>query len=106
MSNVSSRIGKMKPFGKRSNGTARSISRPFSRPINSTYPWSSIMTLSRKDEKKVRELKQMLEYARNELPNRRHSMYMHTIRMAVREMIHQRIAARSAELLAASAQRA
>lgn len=64
------------------------------------------MTLSRKDEKKIRDLKMMYEYAQKELPNRRRSFYQATIQMAVREMIHQRIAARSAELLAASAQRA
>lgn len=57
------------------------------------------MTLSRKDEKHLRNLKQALAFAQAELPNRRTSMYHHTIRMAVREMIMARISALSAKLL-------
>lgn len=61
------------------------------------------MTLSRNDERRVRHLKQALQYAQSELPNRRTSQYQYTIRMAVREMVHQRMVAMSAALLAASA---
>ncbi|WLW38471.1 hypothetical protein [Achromobacter xylosoxidans] len=60
-------------------------------------------TLSRNDERRVRNLKQALQYAQTELPNRRESVYRFTIRQAVREMIHQRLVAQSAALLAASA---
>lgn len=60
-------------------------------------------TLSRNDERRVRNLKQALQYAQTELPNRRESAYRFTIRQAVREMIHQRLVAQSVALLAASA---
>ncbi|AJD82881.1 hypothetical protein AVV27_gp60 [Achromobacter phage 83-24] len=56
------------------------------------------MTLSRKDERRVRELKQVLEYAQT-VPNRRRSFYQHTIQAAVREMIYNRLVAFSQEQL-------
>lgn len=51
------------------------------------------MSLSRRDERRVRDLKQALAFAQTELPNRRQSMYRMTIQAAVREMIYDRLKA-------------